>query len=89
MRKINCWEFKMCGREKESAAGMCPVMAARRGDGINGGINGGRVCWVVAGTCCDGKVQGAYAQKVMTCTACEFRLRVKEEESYKFKPIFF
>jgi len=89
MRKQNCWEFKGCGREKANEQGICPVVTARRAHRVNGGINGGRVCWAVTGTYGDGKVQGTYSQKVMICSVCDFRLRVKEEESYKFIPIFF
>jgi hypothetical protein len=89
LRKQNCWEFKGCGRDKANGREMCPVLNSRRADGVNGGRNGGRVCWAVTGTYCDGKVQGTYSQKVMTCSSCDFRIKVKEEESYRFIPIFF
>jgi hypothetical protein len=34
----------------------------------------------VAGTFCGGKVQGSFAEKEITCMACDFYKRVKEEE---------
>lgn len=89
MEKQNCWEFKGCGREKPNRAGICPAASEKRANGTNGGVNAGRVCWAVAGTYCDGEVQGTYAQKVVSCNLCTFRIKVKEEESYRFWPIFF
>ncbi len=89
MRKQNCWEFTGCGRDKEGESGICPAVTTSRANGINGGTNGGRVCWVVAGTFCEGLVQGTYAQKVVSCSECAFRERVKTEEGYRFTPIFF
>jgi hypothetical protein len=89
MRKQNCWEFKGCGRDKANGKEVCPVLTSRRAHGVNGGRNGGRVCWAVTGTYCDDEVQGTYSQKVMTCTSCAFRVKVREEESYRFIPIFF
>jgi hypothetical protein len=41
-------------------------------DGVNGGVNGGRTCWTVAGTFCGGVVRGTFAAKYGTCNACEF-----------------
>lgn len=29
-------------------------------------------CWLIAGTMCDGKVQGKFAQKFESCTECDF-----------------
>ncbi|MCL5021857.1 MAG: hypothetical protein M1497_00530 [Nitrospirae bacterium] len=85
----NCWEFMQCGREKNSGLGVCPAATEVRANGVNGGTNGGRVCWAVAGTFCAGEVQGTYAQKLKTCASCAFRLTVREEVSYKFKHIYF
>jgi hypothetical protein len=33
---------------------------------------GGRICYLVAGTLCGGKAQGAYAIKIDNCRACDF-----------------
>ena len=54
--------------------------------GCNNGKNGGRICWVVAGTFCDGKVQGIFAQKYRKCLKCVFLSNVIEEDSFIFKP---
>jgi len=82
--KQNCWEFKECSREpggkKASELGECPSAIASEVDGIHEGKNGGRVCWAVAGTMCDGKVQGTFATKISTCQDCGFYKKVSEEE---------
>jgi hypothetical protein len=49
-------------------------------DGQNGGLNGGRSCWVVAGTLCEGKVQGTFANKLSSCSTRDFFLQVAREE---------
>ena len=54
-------------------------------NGINGGTNGGRSCWTVAGTFCFGEVQGTFARKLDDCMECEF-FRVVAEEEEKFTP---
>jgi hypothetical protein len=82
--KLNCWEYKKCGREEGgknvAEFGVCPAAKAAVVHGIHGGKNGGRCCWVVAGTFCDGKVQGVYASKLKTCLDCEFYRLVTEDE---------
>jgi hypothetical protein len=86
--KLNCWEIKQCGREaggaKVSELGECPASTENRLHGIHGGKNAGRTCWVVAGSLCDGKVQGTYVDKYNNCTMCEFYMKVKSEESADF-----
>jgi methyl-accepting chemotaxis protein len=57
--KQNCWEFKKCGRE---AANDCPAITK----------NAGKICWMVAGTMCGGKMQGTFAEKVGNCKKCNF-----------------
>ena len=82
--KINCWELKQCGREpggrKVNELGVCPAATDTRVFGVNGGINGGRVCWAIAGTFCDAKVQGSFALKVGNCMQCDFFNLVVTEE---------
>ena len=46
----------------------------------NNGKNGGRSCWVIAGTLCGGEVQGVFAQKVQNCMTCDFYKIVMTEE---------
>ncbi len=57
---IPCWEFMKCGRDVDSEI-KCPAHP-----------NFGRACWVVAGTFCEGKVQGTFAQKYEDCRKCGF-----------------
>jgi len=82
--KVNCWEFKKCGRQpgghKEKELGTCPVTVQGDLDGAHEGKNGGRACWVIAGSLCGGKIQGTYAQKLSNCWRCEFMNLVKKEE---------
>lgn len=88
MKKINCWEFKKCGREpggvNASKLGVCPAATETRADGMNRGTNGGRVCWGIAGTFCGGEAKGSVATKIKTCLECEFYRLVREEESLYF-----
>jgi len=55
-----CWEFMQCGRNTGREQ-KCPVYP-----------HFGRVCWVVGGTYCEGKVQGTFAQKCEDCKKCSF-----------------
>lgn len=84
MLKKNCWEFHQCGQEpggaKVAELGVCPAAAETRVHGINGGINGGRVCWAISGTFCNGQVMGSFAAKINTCLDCEFFKLVRKEE---------
>mgnify|MGYP001548984941 CR=1 FL=1 len=88
-KKMNCWEFKKCGREpggdKVDELGVCPVAEERNADGIHNGTNGGRCCWVVAGSLCKGEKQGSYADKFGDCHKCDFYNKVRQEEQPNFK----
>ncbi len=85
MAKINCWEFKKCGRQPGGnmvdELGVCPAAVFDDMKGVNGGLNGGRCCWIVAGTFCAGKVEGTFAQKIDQCMSCDFFNKVLEEEN--------
>ncbi len=91
MAKLNCWQFKKCGREPGGGnarqLGVCPACTDLRVNGINGGSCGGRACWAVAGTLCGGKVQGSFAMKLVNCLACEFYKQVAREEGPDASPI--
>ena len=84
MSSLNCWEAKKCERQpggaKVSELGVCPVTTTSKVNGVNGGKNGGRVCWAIAGTLCGGKVQGIFSQKMMNCMNCDFYKHVFNEE---------
>lgn len=82
--KLNCWEFKKCGREPHGRLldnlGPCPVVSYTALNGMHGGINAGRACWVVTGSLCGGKTQGNEQQKRTACWECDFLKAVKKEE---------
>lgn len=82
--KRNCWEVKQCGREpggrNAERLGVCPAATETRLDGVHGGKNAGRACWIVAGTMCGGKPQGTFAQKLDSCEQCGFFKQVVAEE---------
>lgn len=84
MEKMNCWEFKKCerweGGAMEKELGVCPVTKYSALNGIHGGRNAGRACWVVAGSLCGGSIQGNEEQKKKLCWRCDFFALVKKEE---------
>ena len=85
----NCWEFKKCGREKGGAKiselGICPASTEARLHRINHGKNGGRACWVVAGTFCKGEIQGVFTSDIAICLVCDFYTLVAKEEGPRLK----
>ena len=87
--KLNCWEFKRCGREAGGVhagdLGICPVTREGRLHGTHGGHNAGRSCWVVAGSLCGGKLQGTFAKKYENCKTCDFYKQVKSEENGSYE----
>ena len=84
MKKLNCWEFKKCGRQLgggNALLGLCPAATNVLLDGIHDGAYAGRACWIVEGTMCNGEVQGAFSQKIQCCGSCDFYVTVKTEEA--------
>ncbi|MCK5021069.1 MAG: hypothetical protein KAS32_28925 [Candidatus Peribacteraceae bacterium] len=79
MQKKNCWEVKDC-KDKLT----CPAYKSNKLDGVHDGTAGGRACWAVAGTLCGGEVAGRFAQKTITCLACDFYKQVFGEEGVDF-----
>ena len=81
--KLNCWEFKKCGREPGGENvpeyGLCPASIYTEADGFLGGKNAGRACTFVTGTFCDERFQGSYAEKEKNCTSCDFYRILKDE----------
>ena len=89
--KQNCWEFLKCGREpggeKADKSGICPASTDTSVDGLNGGKNGGRMCWTISGTFCEKKIHGIFAKRQLSCRSCNFFKKVKKEEEvekYRF-----
>ena len=84
MSKKNCWEFKNCGRELNGAKveelGICPSSTEEVLDGVHGGMNAGRACWVVAGTISQSRPQGIFAMEHNNCLECDFYNSVREAE---------
>jgi hypothetical protein len=87
--KLNCWEFKNCGRQPQGHSvdvlGLCPATVEKSLDDTHDGVNGGRACWIVAGTLCGGEVQGTFARKYENCKQCDFYKKVHEEEGNQFQ----
>ena len=90
MSKLNCWQFKKCERQpggsNAKSQGVCPASTEARLEGVNSGERGGRACWVVAGTMCNGdKPQGTFADKYRDCAQCDFFNLVRKEEGEGFE----
>jgi hypothetical protein len=83
--KLNCWEFKKCGREpwgaKISEDDVCPAATKASANGINGGKNGGRICWAIAGTLSNEQIKGTFVKEIFSCMSCDFYKLVNEEEN--------
>lgn len=58
-KKLSCWQFKKCGREKNDS---CPAIAMKMQNR----------CWRIAGTLCGGEVQGEFAEKIEDCRLCDY-----------------
>ena len=86
--KQNCWEFKKCGREpggtNAEEKGICKATSDTQLDGIHGGKNAGRCCWVVAGPLCDYAERGTFARKEDACIECDFYELVEQEVGSDF-----
>lgn len=89
MAKMNCWEYKQCGRQldgpRAKEPGVCPAAVNFTNAGKNDGTAAGRICWSVAGTLCGGRIQGTTAEKVVDCTKCDFFNMVMSEEGATFQ----
>jgi len=76
MKRIqNCWEFKKCGREPGGAMaerlGVCHTAIATFANGLNGGMNGGRICWAI---------NGNFINEDVSCMHCDFFYLLEGEE---------
>ncbi len=89
-RRLNCWEYRMCGREPGglmiATLGPCPVPLSMKHDGLNSGKAAGRACWLVAQTSCVPHRGGS--QTCCECHECEFYRRVMSEEAGKIQAAF-
>jgi hypothetical protein len=75
-KKQNCWEYMKCGREpggeKVAELGICRAADEEFFSGMNGGKNGGRICFSVAGTFSNDVVQFPCREKLASCKDCSF-----------------
>ena len=82
-KHLNCWEFKDCGRElggrNSVLLGVCPAALDERADGIHGGKNGGRCCWVVASAYISEGTFGCLTEDFDKCRECDFYRMVEED----------
>lgn len=89
MERQNCWEAMACGREpggpRAHELGVCPAARPGPHDGANRGLFSGRMCWQVAGTMCEGRIDGSFAKKMMRCLSCRFLQLVQDQESRAFR----
>jgi len=87
-QKLNCWEYKKCGREKGGLMvdilGECPATSTMKYDGHNDGIAAGRACWMVNS---GGQSFKTGVPRTNCCLNCEFYKRVvfEEEENINFR----
>jgi len=83
MGKLNCWNWKNCGRypggPNASDLGVCPAATDNNADGYLGGRGAGRACIYLTGTLCGGKVQGSYGEKHENCLKCDYYQAMKIE----------
>lgn len=74
----------LCGRgpngDKKDKCSVCPVTTEILADGLNGGVNGGRMCWVIVDNCPGDENDSSRTQEKSFCFQCEFRYKVMAEE---------
>jgi hypothetical protein len=73
-----------CGRElngkKVKELGVCPVATHPYADGINEGINGGRICWAIVGSYSLYNLKCPGPGQSHLCFECDFHRKVLGEE---------
>ncbi|MBW2491598.1 MAG: hypothetical protein JRE65_10675 [Deltaproteobacteria bacterium] len=76
LNKQNCWEYMKCGREPEgdkvADLGICRAATDEFFNGMNGGKNGGRICFSIAETFSDDEIQFPCNEKLASCKNCGF-----------------
>lgn len=88
MSKLNCWEMTKCGREPGGdnikKLGVCAAAIDTASSGTNGGTNGGRICWAVAGPVSGREACGYFVKNKCSCMECEVFKQIKAEEGAHF-----
>ena len=82
--KANCWEILGCGYGPGSRD-PCPAATDTTSDGVNDGLNAGRICWTVPGTHCFARGQTFFADKLDACLVCPFLKQVRAEQAGDFR----
>jgi len=67
--------------QDKSNCDICPATQCSSLDGLNEGKSSGRACWLIAGTFCDNKVSGTYAEKINSCRDCAFYKEVNKNSN--------
>lgn len=73
------------GQDKARCHGVCPAATEEKLNGLNGGINGGRACWMVSGTNCANRLAGNLHLIASACQTCHFFQLVSNEEENQFQ----
>ena len=88
MSSQNCWEIKNCGRQvngpRAGEAGVCPAALESSLNGVHGGKNAGRACWVIEKTLCENEIQGHFGSKFARCQVCDVYKNVKADARGSF-----
>jgi len=79
---VNCWEYLNCGYGPGSE-NPCPATTDTNCNGINQGLNAGRICWTFKNVPCK-VAEVAWLEPLGSCISCSFFLKVKEEEGEEF-----
>jgi signal transduction histidine kinase len=86
--RANCWEVMGCelgpGSGGPGSGGPCRAATDEASNGINGGVNAGRLCWAVVGTL-SGEPVVAPCAKLQHCLDCTFFDKVRSEEGPAFQ----
>jgi hypothetical protein len=86
MKRLNCWEYRKCGRNLEENE-ICPAATAEKLEGVNSGTAAGRVCWAVAGTLGTKECNLTFSEKITDCVLCDFyQMVLNEEEQFDIFP---
>jgi hypothetical protein len=58
-------------------------------NGINGGKNAGRICWLIAHTMCEGETETTFEEMIKICSECDFMslLSKKRGKNWRFHSI--
>jgi len=85
-KKDNCWDYMKCGKGPDENGKnkfiMCPVVFHEAANGLNGGVNGGRLCWLVASKKKYGEMKHLNQKRTDPCFFCEFHYKVMAEEGF-------